>query len=286
MSRPSQRLLGSAESIGGEIRRRIAGQTGLTASVGIAPNKLLAKIASDLNKPDGMCRIDADNMREILDAIADREIVRRRAEELAGRACRGHPHLRRFAPGRRRGAVARLRQAWKVHARSCIRPRRSAGRSRIAKRNRSARRRPMRGTCAGRRRSRAVAAARRPDGLAAAGAPALRRQRERQDPPCRFHDLHPPARTRAAHAGHRGRVGGRADSARRAGWPSNPMPQCGYWGSAVSDLQTSQQAGFVRRPSRASLAAGLGDRRHPRPLRVRHADPRQPCCPRRRLSGS
>ncbi len=65
----SQRLLGSAESIGGEIRRRIRGRTGLTASVGIAPNKLLAKIASDLNKPDGMCRIGADNVREILDGL-------------------------------------------------------------------------------------------------------------------------------------------------------------------------------------------------------------------------
>jgi DNA polymerase-4 len=65
----SQQLMGSAESIGGEIRRRIRGQTGLTASVGIAPNKLLAKIASDLNKPDGMCRIGADNVREILDAL-------------------------------------------------------------------------------------------------------------------------------------------------------------------------------------------------------------------------
>src|SRR5580704_18030792 len=65
----SQQLLGSAESIGGEIRRRIAAQTGLTASVGIAPNKLLAKIASDLNKPDGMCRIGADNVREILDGL-------------------------------------------------------------------------------------------------------------------------------------------------------------------------------------------------------------------------
>jgi DNA polymerase IV len=65
----SQQLLGSAETIGSEIRRRIVKRTGLTASVGIAPNKLLAKIASDLNKPDGMCRIGADNLRDILDVL-------------------------------------------------------------------------------------------------------------------------------------------------------------------------------------------------------------------------
>src|SRR6202046_973297 len=65
----SQQLLGGPEVIGAEIRRRIAMQTGLTASVGIAPNKLVAKIASDLNKPDGMCRIDAGNLREILDPL-------------------------------------------------------------------------------------------------------------------------------------------------------------------------------------------------------------------------
>jgi DNA polymerase-4 len=65
----SRQLLGGAEAIGTEIRRRIAGQTGLTASVGIAPNKLLAKIASDLNKPDGMCSIHAGNLREILDPL-------------------------------------------------------------------------------------------------------------------------------------------------------------------------------------------------------------------------
>jgi DNA polymerase-4 len=65
----SRQLLGEPEAIGAEIRRRIARQTGLTASVGIAPNKLLAKIASDLNKPDGMCRIDAGNLREILDPL-------------------------------------------------------------------------------------------------------------------------------------------------------------------------------------------------------------------------
>jgi DNA polymerase IV len=65
----SRQLMGSAERIGGEIRRRIRAQTGLTASVGIAPNKLLAKIASDLNKPDGMCRIGADNIHAILDPL-------------------------------------------------------------------------------------------------------------------------------------------------------------------------------------------------------------------------
>jgi DNA polymerase-4 len=64
-----RQLLGSAEEIGREIRRRIVRETGLTASVGVAPNKLLAKIASDLNKPDGMCRIGADNVRDILDPL-------------------------------------------------------------------------------------------------------------------------------------------------------------------------------------------------------------------------
>jgi DNA polymerase IV len=65
----SRQLLGEPVVIGTEIRRRIAQQTSLTASVGIAPNKLLAKIASDLNKPDGMCSIDTGNLREILDPL-------------------------------------------------------------------------------------------------------------------------------------------------------------------------------------------------------------------------
>jgi DNA polymerase-4 len=65
----SQRLLGSPEAIGGEIRSRIRAATELTASVGIAPNKLLAKIASDLNKPDGLCSIGPLNMHDVLNDL-------------------------------------------------------------------------------------------------------------------------------------------------------------------------------------------------------------------------
>ena len=62
-------VAGQSGVIGAEIRRRIRAATALTASVGIAPNKLLAKIASDLNKPDGLCRIGPENMHEVLDAL-------------------------------------------------------------------------------------------------------------------------------------------------------------------------------------------------------------------------
>jgi DNA polymerase-4 len=65
----SQRLLGDPTAIAERIRSRIRRTCGLTASVGVAPNKLLAKIASDIDKPDGLCRIGADNLREILDAL-------------------------------------------------------------------------------------------------------------------------------------------------------------------------------------------------------------------------
>jgi DNA polymerase-4 len=65
----SLRLLGDARAIGERIRRRIRAQTGLTASVGIAPNKLVAKIASDINKPDGLCEISAAQLPAALDAL-------------------------------------------------------------------------------------------------------------------------------------------------------------------------------------------------------------------------
>ncbi len=50
----AQSLFGSGADMGNAIRHRIRAGTGLTASVGVATNKFLAKLASDLNKPDGL----------------------------------------------------------------------------------------------------------------------------------------------------------------------------------------------------------------------------------------
>ena len=62
-------LFGSAEKIGRAIKRQIKEQLGLVASVGIASNKFLAKLASDLDKPDGFVIITEENKRQILDPL-------------------------------------------------------------------------------------------------------------------------------------------------------------------------------------------------------------------------
>lgn len=49
-----ERLFGPVEDLGAAVKRAVREATGLTCSVGIAPVKFLAKIASDLRKPDGL----------------------------------------------------------------------------------------------------------------------------------------------------------------------------------------------------------------------------------------
>jgi DNA polymerase-4 len=65
----SRALHGSGPNIAQAIKRTIRERTDLTASVGVAENKLVAKIASDLDKPDGVMIVTADNCRSILDPL-------------------------------------------------------------------------------------------------------------------------------------------------------------------------------------------------------------------------
>ncbi len=60
--------------IGRELKRRIGRLTGLTASVGMAHNKLLAKLASDYDKPDGFVFVAPDEVRRFLDPLPVRRL--------------------------------------------------------------------------------------------------------------------------------------------------------------------------------------------------------------------
>lgn len=60
----SQKLFGPAEEIGMEIKQLIREELQLTASVGLSYNKFLAKLASDMDKPDGFYRILPEELEE------------------------------------------------------------------------------------------------------------------------------------------------------------------------------------------------------------------------------
>ncbi len=70
----SIKLFGSPQNIAVSIKQRVLEDTGLTASVGVAENKLVAKIASDLDKPDGLSSVMPDAYREKLDPLPVRVI--------------------------------------------------------------------------------------------------------------------------------------------------------------------------------------------------------------------
>ena len=65
---------GSATLIAEDIRRAIKQELGLTASAGVAPNKFIAKICSDENKPDGQCVISPEEVDEFVIKLPLRKI--------------------------------------------------------------------------------------------------------------------------------------------------------------------------------------------------------------------
>ena len=61
-----ERLMESPRAYGQKLKQAIFEASGLVASVGIAPNKFLAKLASDLEKPDGLVVIRAEDIQRVL----------------------------------------------------------------------------------------------------------------------------------------------------------------------------------------------------------------------------
>ena len=62
----TERLMGPAPAVARRLKDAVFAKTQLVASVGVAPNKFLAKLASDLEKPDGLTVITPDNLDAVL----------------------------------------------------------------------------------------------------------------------------------------------------------------------------------------------------------------------------
>ena len=65
----SKRLLGGAVEIAKMVKAVVLSEIGLTVSAGVAQSKFVAKIASDMDKPDGLTVVSPDKVREFLDPL-------------------------------------------------------------------------------------------------------------------------------------------------------------------------------------------------------------------------
>jgi DNA polymerase-4 len=65
-----KKSIGSATLIAKKIRNEIKSRTGLTASAGVSVNKFLAKIASDINKPDGLFLIKPEDAEKFIEGLS------------------------------------------------------------------------------------------------------------------------------------------------------------------------------------------------------------------------
>ena len=70
----SFRLFGKPEDIARKIKETVFKETGLTVSAGVAPSMFVAKIASDMDKPDGLTVVPPDRVRDFLDPLPIRKM--------------------------------------------------------------------------------------------------------------------------------------------------------------------------------------------------------------------
>jgi DNA polymerase-4 len=89
----SSHFQGSATLIAKEIKRRVREEVGLTISAGVAPNKFLAKVASDWKKPDGLFTIAPEQVKDFVQRLPVEKIfgvgkvTAARLHELGIRTC-------------------------------------------------------------------------------------------------------------------------------------------------------------------------------------------------------
>lgn len=99
-----ERLFGPIETIGRAIKERVRSETGLTCSVGAGPVRFVAKIASDLDKPDGLSIIRHEDMQDFL-----RELP---VGKIPGVGKRGLDMLRKFRVFTCGDVLRRPREEW------------------------------------------------------------------------------------------------------------------------------------------------------------------------------
>ena len=95
----TENLFGYPEEIARRIKGRIVKETGLTCSIGIAPNKFMAKVASDMNKPDGLTIIRATEVDQFLSKLPVAKIPgvgKRTLEDLRRHSVKTVGDLKRF----------------------------------------------------------------------------------------------------------------------------------------------------------------------------------------------
>jgi DNA polymerase-4 len=66
--------LGGVRAVAQQIKNNVRQATGLTCSIGVTPNKLLSKIASELDKPEGLCIVTLDDLAQQIWPLAVRRI--------------------------------------------------------------------------------------------------------------------------------------------------------------------------------------------------------------------
>jgi DNA polymerase-4 len=70
----SLRLLGAPRTLAADLKRAVLEETSLNVSVGLAPNKLVAKLACTLGKPDGLRVVEAGEVRALVDPLPIRRL--------------------------------------------------------------------------------------------------------------------------------------------------------------------------------------------------------------------